>query len=275
MGPFQGIANSALFLLTRALEIDMMKSIKITSAKLLYASVFLTSFTAAIADTVVVGPGDTLALIAERELGNRNRYKEICELNLRALRHDCNYLTIGMVLNLPPRGEARKVTASSAPGIDSSTPNTIILIGDYMATFGRFGKDSLNVPEGYEARLADDHVELSGYVADASPGGRPGVWLQLPELVEKRASGKMVLVKVVVRMRRTPGPIALAYSTADVGNSGWIAKGVGTEFEVVSFAYEVPEMRKGRGDFIGILPDPKNVGQVLHVAEIAVIFPEN
>lgn len=251
----------------------MKKSARRLATRILCASLLLAPVGAAIADMVIVRPGDTLALIAERELGNRSRYSEICELNLRALRHDCDYLVAGMELTLPERGAgARNVVASrpSAMVASRGPSNTIQLKGDYVVRLGGSSDEKLTAPKGYKATLTDDYVELKGHVANASAGGRPGIWLRIPDSMEERASGKIVVVKAVVRMRRTPGPIAMAYSTADVGNSGWVTKGAGTDFKSVSFTYRVPAMKKGGGDYVGILPDPRNAGQVLQVAQLAV-----
>ena len=112
-------------------------------------------------------------------------------------------------------------------------------------------------------------VTVSGDFSAASPGGRTtGAVFRISADREAEVSGKTVEVHIVAR----GGPLAAAYSTADVGNSGWKQFKGSQAWTVSSFRYEVPVMDAGKGDFIGIIPtDP--------VAEIQVkavrVFVEN
>ena len=47
---------------------------------------------------------------------------------------------------------------------------------------------------------------------------------------------------------------ALAYSTAEVGNSGWRKFSVSHSLGSKSFEWDVPTMKNGHGDYVGILP---------------------
>jgi len=230
------------------------------------ASLSLASSSAAFADTVVVRPGDTVIKIAERELGDRNRFTEICTLNLRDLGGDCDRITVGMVLELPARVDARKAADSTVASVSQGFDQQV----DFVARFTRSNGQTLSAPAGYAVTPADTFVQLSGHVANASPGGKPGIWLQVPDSIEKAASGNLIFVDAVLRMATGAGPIGLAYSTNEVGNSGWRTQEAGTEFKTVSFTYQVPPMKNGGGDYIGILPDPGNADQVLHVAQISL-----
>ena len=234
------------------------------------ASFSLASLSAAFADTVVIRPGDTVIKIAERELGNRNRFAEICRLNRNVLGGDCDRISVGMVLELPARVDARKAAVSTAASVSQGFGDSSTLKGDFVARFTRSSGHTLNAPTGYTATPADYFVQLSGHVANASPAGKPGVWLRVPDSIEKAASGNVIIVDALVRMATAGGPIGLAYSTNEVGNSRWRTQEAGTEFKTVSFTYQVPPMKNGNGDYIGILPDPENVDQVLYVAEISL-----
>ncbi len=234
------------------------------------ASLSLASLSAASADTVVIRPGDTVIKIAERELGNRNRFTEICRLNRNVLGGDCDRISVGMVLDLPARVGARKAAVSTAASVSLSFGDSSTLKGDFVARFTRSSGPTLNAPKGYTVTPADNFVRLSGHVANASAGGKPGIWLQVSDSIEKAASGNVIIVDALVRMATAGGPIGLAYSTNEVGNSGWRTQEATTEFKTVSFTYQVPPMKNGGGDYIGILPDPENVDQELHVAEISL-----
>ena len=240
------------------------------AAYVVCASLSLASLSAAFADTVVVRPGDTVIKIAERELGNRNRFTEICRLNRRVLGGDCDWITVGMVLELPTRVHIRKAAVLTAASVSQGFGDSSTLKGDFVARFTRSSGQTLNAPAGYAATPADIFVQLSGHAANASSGGKPGIWLQVPDSIEKAASGNVIIVDALVRMATGGGPIGLAYSTNEVGNSGWRTQEAGTEFKTVSFTYQVPPMKNGGGDYIGILPDPENTHQVLYVAEISL-----
>lgn len=265
-----------------------MKPLYRSSATLIFFVTLLVAFVApAFADTVIVKRGDTLIKIAERELGNRKRYAEICEINRKVLGYDCNSIAVGMMLTLPDRGAAGEKASTPAKAVSTSTTkpsnnvatsessdgplftNRTTLRGDFVASFDKAGGQSLGVPEGFQLRQDDSFVELSGHVPNSTSAGAPGIWLKIPETIEKRVSGKLIVVEALVRSANG-GRFAMAYSTAEVGNSGWIFLQAGTKFTKVSFTYRGKPMKNGGGDYVGILPDPDNIGQVLHVEEIAV-----
>jgi len=117
-----------------------------------------------------------------------------------------------------------------------------------------------------------ESFNLSGYVEDESVGGHLfGVTVELSEAMEAAASGKTVQVLIRGRMAGgvESGPVDVGYSTADVGNSGWQRLTFTDEMSVQMFEYDVPEMNRGRGDFLGILPDPDNAGNVFALHGVA------
>jgi hypothetical protein len=105
---------------------------------------------------------------------------------------------------------------------------------------------------------------VSGGDPEAPSAGRTGGYsVRVPDDFERAASGKRVRVGVVVESPDgRPVRFRLAYSTNEVGNSGWkdftvSQSGAGSTFQ---FDYDVPPMKDGLGDFIGILPiDPVKV----------------
>ncbi|NBC14798.1 MAG: SUMF1/EgtB/PvdO family nonheme iron enzyme [Gammaproteobacteria bacterium] len=91
--------------------------------------------------------------------------------------------------------------------------------------------------------------------ADHSGGHTAGAFFTLSGDAEAEASGKTVRVEVEVEVRGSEGQVlAVAYSTADVGNSGWQEFTLSGRREWVSFDYAVNPMREGNNDYIGLLP---------------------
>jgi CBS-domain-containing membrane protein len=101
------------------------------------------------------------------------------------------------------------------------------------------------------------YISLAGGKSDAVANGPTGGYsIRLPDTLETAASGRRVAVKVVARAAGgARSRFALAYSTNEVGNSGWRWNTVGPEWSVVAMTFGVPVMKEGRGDFVGILPD--------------------
>ena len=110
-------------------------------------------------------------------------------------------------------------------------------------------------------RTDEDGVEylaLADGAVDAQSGGATeGYSLKVPDEVESAASGNRITVRAIARA--TGGGksrVALAYSTNEVGNSGWRWFTVGAEWSAIAFEYDVHSMINGNGDFIGVLAEP-------------------
>ncbi len=101
------------------------------------------------------------------------------------------------------------------------------------------------------------YISLANGKSDAASNGPTGGYsIRLPDSLEAAASGRSVSVKVVARaVGGAQSRFALAYSTNEVGNSGWRWQSAGPEWAVFAMKFAVPVMKNGRGDFIGILPD--------------------
>lgn len=108
-----------------------------------------------------------------------------------------------------------------------------------------------------DERTGTVHISLAnGKPNAASTGQTEGYSIRLPDTIEAAASGHRVSVSVVARAAgAAQSRFALAYSTNDVGNSGWRWQGAGPEWSVFTMEYTVPAMKNGNGDFVGILPD--------------------
>ena len=134
------------------------------------------------------------------------------------------------------------------------------------------GPDGSSIVEILSRETKGKLIRLSGVSTDTPPLGKPGIYLGLPEAVEKAMSGVKVKVTVVARAATgsTNRSFALAYSTNEVGNSGWRKFALSSELQPYSFTYQVGEMVSGLGDFIGLLPSPDEDNGAVEVASIAV-----
>ncbi len=106
-----------------------------------------------------------------------------------------------------------------------------------------------------ELDITEGVLRLSEGRDDCMPHGRTGGYcLRLPDEFEKAASGAIVRVSVEARASsgvRRAG-LAVAYSTNDVGNSGWRNFRLRQDFSTFEFTWAVPTMIAGNGDYIGL-----------------------
>lgn len=58
-------------------------------------------------------------------------------------------------------------------------------------------------------------------------------------------------IEITVQARARSGRLGVAYSTNELGNSGWRTFELLPEWEDYTFEYDVPPMNLGRGDFVG------------------------
>jgi hypothetical protein len=162
----------------------------------------------------------------------------------------------------PPRwGATTGAPAASAPQRNERNLFQMVLDGS--------PREEVFVPGGMIARssrIADGKtvLHLSGGDAAAAPIGHTGgLSIRLPDSMEVAASGKRVRVSVIARAPLGhAAEFSVAYSTNEVGNSGWRKFTAGKQFEAKSFEFDVPPMKEGRGDFVGILPGPGSAVEI-------------
>jgi hypothetical protein len=146
----------------------------------------------------------------------------------------------------------------------------------FQATAGSTGIPGLTAPAPAKIAVVPvvagsvPEVRLFGVQSNAASQGTPGIWIRVPDEFERAASGQSV--RVTVAARRAEGApnssFSVAYSTGEVGNSGWRRFTVGDRLESYSFVYDVSPMVKGLQDYIGILPDPEGTDGAVQVAQI-------
>lgn len=233
--------------------------------------------------------GDTLSTIADRELGRSSAWRELCEINNLP---NCDRIVVGMTLRLTAAAdhaegiEVEHDAADSGQISDSRRENIHSEANGGSPDQAARNPDaifvevySLDSPLGlpietqnqFDMSRTDLGVELSGHVSDPRPGWRTGgAFIRLTDDFEKAASGNRVRIEIEAYGNKEGNFIA-AYSTADVGNSGWQSLPIGLSRAVSSFEYDVRPLKDGNGDFLGIVPDPKDDGQTITIKEIRAI----
>lgn len=163
----------------------------------------------------------------------------------------------------PPKFVSHEVT--KIPAIPVSLAEQLPIVNAQDAAFLYVFKS------GEASTIPEDMIYLShvgkngeaGYITLAngnpkavSSGATGGYSIRLPHQIETAASGHRITVSVIARAAsRDQSSFAVAYSTNEVGNSGWRWFNAGPEWSIYTMEYNVPVMKEGRGDFVGILPD--------------------
>jgi hypothetical protein len=112
--------------------------------------------------------------------------------------------------------------------------------------------DQVIVAEGVNYAVAEGAARIVGVPQSAGAGGSTGgVGVRLPDSFEQQASGQQVRVTVRASSADVGALLGAAYSTADVGNSGWQAFPLTPDPADYTFTYDVPVMQAGNGDFVG------------------------
>ena len=135
-------------------------------------------------------------------------------------------------------------------------------LAQFTLVFGRDDLACIQVPPDINVQMVPRAggrlaARLSGGRPDADPRGRTqGYSICVPTAFEHMASGRMVRISLCVRSASglNAAEFRAAYSTNEVGNSGWHRFEAGRRWQTFSFDYDVNPLQNGNGDFIGILP---------------------
>ncbi|WP_417486196.1 hypothetical protein [Maricaulis sp.] len=140
-----------------------------------------------------------------------------------------------------------------AERFDLASADHVVLFTD------RETRDAMSLPDEFTFEYLDDgdvgRVAVRGFRESPAPHGRTqGISLRLPEQIEQSVSGHPIEVTVIARSA-APGTIyRVAYSTNDVGNSGWRELSAGADWSAETFRFNVRPIEAGGDDFIGVLP---------------------
>jgi hypothetical protein len=164
-------------------------------------------------------------------------------------------------------GAVALALAACNPSGNSDTPSDAAVTPALVA-WSQIPEESIRVPEGANYSMVEAGgaaaAEISGVSADADSRGRTtGVSFRLPDAFETQASGANVRVTVRALSPTAGDRLGVAYSTAEVGNSGW------RNFELTQtaadyfFDYQVPPLAEGNGDYLGFRSYGDGVVQIL------------
>ena len=151
-------------------------------------------------------------------------------------------------------------SASQDPAESQQAPAPVDLLTATKATGtivyqgGSLGVEVLRPLEAFYTQTGA--VTIKGTLVEPISFGKTGgASFAVAADAEKIFSGKTIKIKVLSSANKA-GEAALAYSTNEVGNSGWVPFPVTTEDTVTEIEFAVPPMVEGLGDFVGI--DPKD-----------------
>lgn len=116
----------------------------------------------------------------------------------------------------------------------------------------------VRTPKGVTAELTSSETVVVTTASDAPThsSGRPGGYsIALTPEQEKAFSNSKLKVKILARAPEGAAKMRVAYSTSEVGNSGWRDFELGSDYSVAEFDYRVQPMKAGNGDYIGFLTE--------------------
>ena len=136
------------------------------------------------------------------------------------------------------------------------------------------------LPSGNSIALSSDkfsgsysvQITWTGTSNPASSGTTGGAYLTIPERIALGFANKRIKVTVYAKQpsSNASSSIAVAYSTNDVGNSGWQNFTPTTSWAPYSFFYDVPKPSSGGTDFLGIWADTNNTGKSILIDNIVI-----
>ncbi|EAQ06435.1 LysM peptidoglycan-binding domain-containing protein [Yoonia vestfoldensis] len=173
----------------------------------------------------------------------------------------------------PAADEVADVTDTAVADADE-TPAETLTVG--TVAYGANARPmAFRSYHGHEMTDEGGAVRISGHVPGLySTGTTGGAFIRLDDEFEADAAANVVRVSVTMS-----GPegarAALAYSTNDLGNSGWQSFILTAPPTTHSFEYAVPPLAHGSGDFLGIDPDPDGAGHAILVHAILLEILES
>lgn len=191
----------------------------------------------------------------------------------------------GKRIEVPSRADVpTSVAQTAASDTHKSTHETPALegareapahdVGSFSLPLDRIPIDCVEIPDDMQVDVVGgpqrSALRLSGGNVDSPSSWKTGgLSIRVPDAFELAASGSRVRVQLVARAADglERAEFLFAYSTADVGNSGWRRMSAGVAFEEFAFEWNVPPMDKGNGDFVGILPGRD---QAVEISELLV-----
>lgn len=170
--------------------------------------------------------------------------------------------------------EAVEIAAVAEPALDLAV---LRAESDLFFDFAAGSLAGWNAQEGNAIMLTGTDGILAmvvrSWVTDpASSGLTGGAFVALPIDVTERFAGHSITVTVVAREARAQPAetFAVAYSTAEVGNSNWRRFDIGPEYATYSFDYDIPDHLPVTPDYLGVWADLDGSGRGVAVVAAAI-----
>lgn len=209
---------------------------------------------------------DTQAAIAQERQARTQADSAITE-DVTTLRSRVSNNESAITNEQQTRADADSALASAVNSLTARLDATPMWVSSFEpgADFDRWTTQTGGTIQGYASSYAGDQAALmthSGGQPLAS--GRPGtVSAKVPESLALNFAGRRIRVTGYARQAPTDGAsqFAVAYSTADVGNSGWQRFSVNSTWSLFEFLWDVPEANNGGADYIGFWADTSGSGK--------------
>ena len=108
--------------------------------------------------------------------------------------------------------------------------------------------------------------------AEDSTGSTTGSSIAIPEEIALQFGGKRIRVTIYAKQPTTNAAdeFAVAYSTSEVGNSGWQKFSPGTSWAPYTFIYDVPAPAAGGADYLGVWADTSHNGLSVLIDNVVI-----
>jgi hypothetical protein len=181
------------------------------------------------------------------------------------------------IMPTKPATEDAAPAADAVPEVvaEPQTPDAAIVEEATSKGYTVFtaGGSNVSFPAGLQGQLSPSGTAVfSGSLAEPSPSAKTdGVSFEVPAEIETAIAGKFVKLHIVAKASAA-AEFAVAYSTNEAGNTGWMVQTTSAGVQKYTFEFLCPNRIEGKLDYVGI--DPK--GQELEVLAIAIeeAFPE-
>jgi hypothetical protein len=148
------------------------------------------------------------------------------------------------------------LATACGPAQNSNTAATATSTEPAFTLWSSLGPQDVKIAPGvvYAAQASDGGQvgDISAVPANAaSDGFTGGVAVHLPAATEDEASGHQIRITVRASSPTVGASLGVAYSTNDVGNSGWHQFTLTQTPAEYSFTYKVAAKVRGAGDYLG------------------------
>ncbi len=115
-------------------------------------------------------------------------------------------------------------------------------------------------------------ITWTGTTNPASSGTTNSAYITVPTPIALGFGGKRIRVSLYAKQpsSNASSQFAVAYSTSDVGNSGWHYFTPTTSWAKYSFTYDVPTPNTGGTDYLGIWADTSHSGKSILIDNIVI-----